>query len=924
MGWVVLPVPVASFFEESFLMIINNMPLRPEAVAKANVRTFFSRRGINKPQKTTGNIQQVAKAAAAKPVAAKAATAHAADSKVPDAKKQATAQAAMSAADTSASMIEALDDIPLGNIRLLGPSQYVLNVGSKYVEYGATDEQGESIQGQGTVNTSMHGTYKIRYENKDVNGRVIGNATREVVVVEPPITNGDVVVLGANSESVGVGTTYVDRGAQTSEGTRILGTVEMNPFYVDTSTPRTYSLTYTAVKNGAYVTATRTVQVIASADPSDQQRQIDNAQPTGFIRENCYEGSKEWEDLEKLFIGIQKEDEHDWRVYAESSKANITKRFEGKTLQERENSQLCYMIFLELCRVIEQRRIKKLKGNLLDFKRKKTTLQVQQAQLKATIDVLNLASKEKDEVVRANKDAVAAAKQAEEGATVAKNQAEEAAQKQVEALERALGLARKEALQETQAKTAAQTAAAEAQKLEEQLRNALEKVRDQAKRDAGDAEKTVADLQAKAQVAAETAQAILTQTETQTAKALNTAHLDAQAKIEEAEAKSRADAEALKQAQAEAQAATAKAAQAQAYIEEVGAQSRADAESLKQAQAQAQTATAKADQAQAYIEEAEAKSITYADALKQAQAQVQAATVKAAQAQTQAETQALRLIKAKMKVLKTQNEKEALEEEYTTKVSSLRASRNFMERVAEASARDLKTRNATIQKLKAEASASDKKLKGKTRRAAAMIGEQKREIRELIALKTVVESQNEKLQQVAQDELLLSTKGYSQLLSVSTDLAVKIDDILQENLDYKERLGELEEEVVPKTLETLRASILPELFEQFNIIKQQLNTSAESNVLSFESLEDLQSFITQMQVLEYKSEEGSDDLERITSDVIKRMTLMAEGYEQFEVAIEVASGDELRKFELFEAPDAQYVDSSDGDISDDGDNEATP
>ena len=118
-------------------------------------------------------------------------------------------------------------------------------MGDTYTDAGATavDSNGSSINvsSTGDVNTSQVGTYTITYTATDSEGRV-SIATRTVVVIDstPPV----ITINGDNPVTVEVGDTYTDAGATASDASGSATVTSSGT--VDTSTPGTYTITYTA------------------------------------------------------------------------------------------------------------------------------------------------------------------------------------------------------------------------------------------------------------------------------------------------------------------------------------------------------------------------------------------------------------------------------------------------------------------------------------------------------------------------------------------------------------------------------------------------------------------------------------------------------------------------------------------------------
>ena len=99
-------------------------------------------------------------------------------------------------------------------ISLNGSNPTVVELGSVYVEAGATADTGEPVVVSGSVNTNAVGTYTLTYTAIDDWGNV-GTTTRTVNVVD---TTAPVMsVTGDNPATVELGASYTDAGATGSD-----------------------------------------------------------------------------------------------------------------------------------------------------------------------------------------------------------------------------------------------------------------------------------------------------------------------------------------------------------------------------------------------------------------------------------------------------------------------------------------------------------------------------------------------------------------------------------------------------------------------------------------------------------------------------------------------------------------------------------
>jgi hypothetical protein len=156
-------------------------------------------------------------------------------------------------------------------ITINGSNLVTVNKGSIYSDLGAiaTDNIDTSItvNSSGTVNVNVIGTYTITYNVTDSSGNTAISVTRTINVVDaasPVIT-----VLGSNSVTINLGSTYSDAGATAIDDvdgnltSSIVTTGTVNP-----NVEGTYTITYSVSDAaGNTATATRTVTVVNPATP---------------------------------------------------------------------------------------------------------------------------------------------------------------------------------------------------------------------------------------------------------------------------------------------------------------------------------------------------------------------------------------------------------------------------------------------------------------------------------------------------------------------------------------------------------------------------------------------------------------------------------------------------------------------------------
>ena len=132
-----------------------------------------------------------------------------------------------------------------------------IEVGSTWTDAGANADGGETVTSTGEVTTGVAGTYTITYSATDAAGNT-GTATRTVTVTVAD-TTAPVITVTSGTDSIEVGSTWVDSGATADgeEEVTATGTVNANA-------AGTYTITYSATDAaGNTGTATRTVTVTA-------------------------------------------------------------------------------------------------------------------------------------------------------------------------------------------------------------------------------------------------------------------------------------------------------------------------------------------------------------------------------------------------------------------------------------------------------------------------------------------------------------------------------------------------------------------------------------------------------------------------------------------------------------------------------------
>ena len=127
-------------------------------------------------------------------------------------------------------------------ITIAGDNPVSIEQYQTYIDAGATTADGETVTVSGTVDTSTPGTYTITYTATDAAGNVTV-VTREVIVTADA-TAPVITIAGDNPVTVEAGDTYTDAGATASDASGSATVTSSGT--VDTSTPGTYTITYTA------------------------------------------------------------------------------------------------------------------------------------------------------------------------------------------------------------------------------------------------------------------------------------------------------------------------------------------------------------------------------------------------------------------------------------------------------------------------------------------------------------------------------------------------------------------------------------------------------------------------------------------------------------------------------------------------------
>ncbi len=161
-------------------------------------------------------------------------------------------------------------------ITLVGANPQVIEVGSSYVESGATatdtgdgDVSASIVIDASAVNGSVVGSYPVSYNVTDSEGNPATEVTRTVNVVDTTVPV--ITLLGSNPRVIEVGSSYVEAGATASDNYDgdISVSVVIDASAVDTSLVGSYPVSYnvTDSEGNAAVEVTRTVNVVDTTVP---------------------------------------------------------------------------------------------------------------------------------------------------------------------------------------------------------------------------------------------------------------------------------------------------------------------------------------------------------------------------------------------------------------------------------------------------------------------------------------------------------------------------------------------------------------------------------------------------------------------------------------------------------------------------------
>ena len=169
-----------------------------------------------------------------------------------------------------------IDNTP-PTITLLGDPIVNIEVGATYTDAGADADDNvdgpvikDNIVAVSTVNTSVIGNYTVTYNVSDAAGNAATQVTRTVTIT-PDTTIPVIILVGANPQSIVLGTAYSELGATATDNIDgdISANISIDATAVNVNTVGNYTVTYNvsdAAGNPA-TQVTRTVNVVDTSEP---------------------------------------------------------------------------------------------------------------------------------------------------------------------------------------------------------------------------------------------------------------------------------------------------------------------------------------------------------------------------------------------------------------------------------------------------------------------------------------------------------------------------------------------------------------------------------------------------------------------------------------------------------------------------------
>ena len=204
-------------------------------------------------------------------------------------------------------------------ITLTGANPQTLEVGSPYVELGATatdnydgDLTGSIVIDASAVDTTTVGSYVVAYDVADSSSNP-ATAFRTVNVVDTTVPV--ITLIGANPQTIEVGSPYVEFGANATDNYDgdISGSIVIDASAVNTSVVGSYPVTYnvTDANGNAAVQRARTVNVVDTTAPvitltGSNPQTVDVGSPyveLGATATDNYDGDLTGSDSDRCLCG---------------------------------------------------------------------------------------------------------------------------------------------------------------------------------------------------------------------------------------------------------------------------------------------------------------------------------------------------------------------------------------------------------------------------------------------------------------------------------------------------------------------------------------------------------------------------------------------------------------------------------------------
>ena len=170
-------------------------------------------------------------------------------------------------------------------ITILGGNPATVELGTTYVDAGATTNEGTISIISNNIDTNLVGSYSIVYSATDAAGNT-STATRTVNVVDT--TAPEVTLTGAATVTVELGGTYTELGATATDASGTVAVVITGT--VDTDAVGSYTVIYSSTDaSGNEGTATRTVNVVDTTAPVITSAEVFEVEENRFSWNNyCY------------------------------------------------------------------------------------------------------------------------------------------------------------------------------------------------------------------------------------------------------------------------------------------------------------------------------------------------------------------------------------------------------------------------------------------------------------------------------------------------------------------------------------------------------------------------------------------------------------------------------------------------------------